>query len=288
MHDICWGVLIFIALLLIIGWWITYSPQAKERQKEHAKRVAIMREHLVENQIKIDKTFALSNLQKEIKFDFSHKKMIILDLLNYSIRYVEFKEILDCEIIEDNSTIMKGGIGRAVVGSVLAGGVGAVVGVGSRRSTDIVRNLSVRIITRQVSDPMIMLTFINYEVERSGRIYKDKFQNANELYSTIVSIINSDNTTSPQTNRELAQEKTQNFTASEIYSQTATDNELQKARLRIISILNTRKNGTFSSADSTGSTYIYDQIREMGKLKDEGLITEEEFTNKKRDLLNLV
>ncbi|MBS4022541.1 MAG: SHOCT domain-containing protein [Dethiobacter sp.] len=36
--------------------------------------------------------------------------------------------------------------------------------------------------------------------------------------------------------------------------------------------------------ESTGSN-ILDQIRELAKLKDEGILTEEEFSNKKKELL---
>ncbi len=40
----------------------------------------------------------------------------------------EFSNLLNFELLEDGETITKGGLGRAVAGGLLFGGVGAIVG----------------------------------------------------------------------------------------------------------------------------------------------------------------
>lgn len=40
----------------------------------------------------------------------------------------KYSDIVDYELLEDGESITKGGLGRAVVGGALFGGVGAVVG----------------------------------------------------------------------------------------------------------------------------------------------------------------
>ncbi|EPZ54444.1 hypothetical protein H477_3583 [[Clostridium] sordellii ATCC 9714] len=39
-----------------------------------------------------------------------------------------YKDIIEFELLEDGESITKGGLGRAVAGGVLLGGVGAIVG----------------------------------------------------------------------------------------------------------------------------------------------------------------
>lgn len=141
--------------------------------------------------------------------------------------------------MEDNTTIMKGGIGRAIVGGVLAGGVGAIVGAGTRGSSDVVKNLALRIITNDISNSMVMITLIKSDTKRDSAFYKNCLASAQGIYPTIVSILNSS--------------KTSKQTLSE----------------------------------SIDSKSVSHQIRELAKLKEEGLLTEEEFNKKKKALLNI-
>ena len=102
---------------------------------------------------------------------------------------IPFNQIIDCEILEDNATIMKGGIGRAVVGSMIAGDTGAIVGAATRQSSNVVNSLNVRIITNNIKNPCYLISIVNAAIERGTPIYKDKYNLAQEIYSTIVAII---------------------------------------------------------------------------------------------------
>lgn len=58
-----------------------------------------------------------------------------------------YDEIADFELLEDGNTVTSGGLGRAVVGGALFGGVGAIVGAvtGGKTTKKIVNSLSVNI-----------------------------------------------------------------------------------------------------------------------------------------------
>lgn len=58
-----------------------------------------------------------------------------------------FDEIIDFELSEDGDTITKGGIGRAVAGGILLGGVGAVVGgiTGKKKTKTEIRSINLRV-----------------------------------------------------------------------------------------------------------------------------------------------
>lgn len=58
--------------------------------------------------------------------------------------------MIDFELCENGETVMKGGVGRAIVGGALFGAVGAVVGANTRKSRQMVNSLYIRITTRTV------------------------------------------------------------------------------------------------------------------------------------------
>ncbi len=49
---------------------------------------------------------------------------------------------------------------------------------------------------------------------------------------------------------------------------------------------NTTQNVPTKSSDKTFNTNVAAELRELASLKDEGIITEKEFNNKKKELLN--
>lgn len=58
-----------------------------------------------------------------------------------------FDEVIDYELTEDGETITKGGLGSAVAGGVLFGGVGAIVGAttGAKKTKALVKSINLRI-----------------------------------------------------------------------------------------------------------------------------------------------
>ena len=125
---------------------------------------------------------------------------------------------------------MSGGIGRAVIGGVLAGDTGAIVGASTRPSKGIVNFLKIRIVLEDILEPYAEVNIIFTKTERCSLEYKNAFQSAQEIYSTIISIINS-----------------------------------------------TKQNQRDES----------DQLRKYKKLLDDGIISQEEFEFKKKELLGL-
>ncbi len=61
-----------------------------------------------------------------------------------------YSDLIDFELCENGETVMKGGVGRAIVGGALFGAVGAVVGANTRKSRQMVNSLYIRITTRTV------------------------------------------------------------------------------------------------------------------------------------------
>lgn len=114
--------------------------------------------------------FFLDENKAEIKFNFGKYKNTVLPA----------SEITDVVRDETSTSITKGGAGKAAVGGLLFGTIGAVAG-GSNKQYDAVRNLRVIIHTKSHGD--IVDSLFTDETKTSGIIYKT----ANKLADDIVS-----------------------------------------------------------------------------------------------------
>ena len=154
-----------------------------------------------------------------------------------------YHDIVDFELIEDGTSITKGGLGRAAVVGLLFGGVGAVVGgvTGGKKAQQKCTSLMVKITVNNVNTPAEYIKLITSPIDKSGFTYKAAFQNAQDIISILQLICS-------QCEAEKAAE-------------------------------------TPTSAVKESSSA--DEIRKFKALLDEGIITEEEFNAKKKQLLGL-
>lgn len=145
-------------------------------------------ENNFDNAMKFDKKIMAINKEKQELWFFHNLK------LN---KIIEFKNIVECKIIENSSVVESGGIGRAIVGGVIAGEVGAIVGANTRKSKNIVSNLSVRIVTNELENPLYSINLITSPIDINKMLYANLYrvatEFANNVYATIQAIINDNN-----------------------------------------------------------------------------------------------
>lgn len=100
-------------------------------------------------------------------------------------RVYDFDEIVEYELLEDGDTISKGGIGSAILGGVLLGGVGAVVGAstGAKRTKSIVNSLRVKVTIDNFRDPVAYINLITTETRVGTREYKTQYDMAQQILS---------------------------------------------------------------------------------------------------------
>lgn len=114
-----------------------------------SKSINEMQEHLLdrnENKVRLGAFNETDSVGLYLKIDDNNKTWIVPIKKNYVERNVtvfNFDEIIDYELIEDGETISKGGLGGAVVGGALLGGVGAAVGgvTGKKKNKTIVNQM---------------------------------------------------------------------------------------------------------------------------------------------------
>lgn len=170
---------------------------------------------------------------------FAIGKGIIPSLNNATI--YSYDDIVDFELLEDNYSVIKGGIGRAVVGGILFGGVGAVVGsaTGKKKIKQTCTNLMIKITVNNMSAPTEYIKLISSTTNKNSIIYRGAYQDAQKILSMLQLICDQRNASSEEF-----------FQNTQLYSAA-------------------------------------DEIRRYKSLMDEGIITEEEFLFKKKQLLGM-
>jgi len=110
-----------------------------------------------------------------------------------SAKPFSYNDIVDFELLEDGESITKGGLGRAVAGGLLFGGVGAVVGgvTGGKKTKKICNSLKIKITVNDMANPAVYVNFITTATKTSNFLYKAAYNSAQECLSTLQLICNS-------------------------------------------------------------------------------------------------
>ena len=102
-----------------------------------------------------------------------------------------FDNIIDFELLEDDISIISGGLGRALVGSAL-GPTGAIVGAvtGRKTSKKKITKLIVKLTLNNFDYPCIMINYIDKPTKTTSSSYKKAFNEAHETISVLNVMIN--------------------------------------------------------------------------------------------------
>jgi hypothetical protein len=242
------GVLLLIVTCVLIAVGIYNANQTEKQKKcteeENKKKFAI---ELEEKGFNATKKLALGLWLHApvMQIDTDSKRIAICDYLKSKLTILSFSEILDCEVLEDSSTILSGGVGRAAVGGMIAGGTGAVVGAATRKSKNVTNSLSIKIITTDIDDSLMVFDLITSETSRDSDLYKKSIYLAQEIHSTLISIIKT------QQNSQLVAEEQ---SPKQAVAQLSTEDTVNQLKL-------------------------------LNDLKSQGIITEEEYNQKREKLV---
>lgn len=121
-------------------------------------------------------------------FDDMAKKVVVKGTFN-SI-FIDYKDIVAAEILENGNSIQKSGIGGAAMGAVLLGPIGAVAGgLMGRKKENVCESLKIKITTKNNISNAIFIPFITAQTKIDGFMYKTNSKNCQEVMSVLEVII---------------------------------------------------------------------------------------------------
>lgn len=136
------------------------------------------------------------NVDKYLEIDENNKLLRIP--CNIFSPILKFSDIIDFELLENGNTISKGGLGNAVIGGVLFGGVGAIVGgtIGKKKTTQEITQLSIKIITKNIYFPDVYINFLTTgKIKSNSILFKGYSASAQKVLSLLTLISSNDNNT---------------------------------------------------------------------------------------------
>lgn len=129
-----------------------------------------------------------------IEFDDNKKQWLIPDGFagkKINPKVYNYKDIIEFELLEDGETITKGGLGSAIAGGVLLGGVGAIVGgvTGKKKTNSIVNSLQIKITLNNMSNPNVYIKLIKSKTKTNSFTYKTSYKLAQDILSVLSIIV---------------------------------------------------------------------------------------------------
>ncbi|WP_431809148.1 SHOCT domain-containing protein [Brevibacillus agri] len=275
-------VIIFIVWLFniseILGWTVLigfvvagfyYGKKDKEKrdnelaQKRNMMDETIARMRKNEN-FSISKKYLSDHNDCGIAIDENAKKISFL-YMDRAYTY-SYKDILESEIIEDGISVTKTSrgsqIGGALLGAVLAGGVGAIVGglSGEKKTLDKVKNVDLKVIVNDTKNPIHKINFfksidpITYQETKDGEKkdspkYKAAIENANHWQALISVLIRQ----ADEEDKSKIQEKVEEISVAK---------------------------------ETISSLSVADELLKLSELHKKGIISQEEFDKQKAKLLS--
>lgn len=192
----------------------------------------------------------LINVRKALVNNFSKTKSvgtyISVDENNKAFKIgrdiFAYDNLLSFELLEDGQSITKGGLGRAVAGGLLFGGVGAIVGgiTGGKKSKGICNSMKLRVSLKNAHTDVVYINFIATETKTSSFIYKTAQDSAQKCITALETI------------NDINQSNHVEYANVEVHNDSAAD-----------------------------------EIIKFKALLDQGIITQEEFETKKKQLLGI-
>jgi hypothetical protein len=248
---------ILLVVLTVLGFYLDYKSKRDREENEDQHRS--IRETGISN-LKSHTDFDVTRrfegnpqVSQMISIDENKKKVSFIDGVRF--RVYNYRDILSSEVLIDGNEVIKTSrtsqIGGALIGGILAGGVGAIIGGLSADQTkeSKVSKVDVLIVVNDTRNPTFVLNFFNKDDKDSLYPYpiemvKDEIEQAKQLHRLISVLIRQAD------EEDLIEEQNKSHKDA---------------------ILN--------------SSSVADEIRKLADLRADGLLTDEEYDKQKAKLM---
>ncbi len=101
--------------------------------------------------------------------------------------WLNYSDLLNYELLEDDSLITSGGIGQALVGGAIFGGFGAIAGgiTANRIQKKKIESLYIKVTTNSLSSPCCLIPLVTKPIKTNSKEYQQAFNLAHQILSTL-------------------------------------------------------------------------------------------------------
>jgi len=242
------GIILIPAIILIICVFAWIDTVTKNAQRKTRWQNAL-------NLSDFSHSMTLSDTKFGLAVDTESRRIRLFTDDGQSVKYRTFlaKDILSCEILEDgDSTIAvnRGSqVAGAAVGGLLLGGAGLIVGglSGKKKTSKIVSKVDFRVTVNDIKQPIHTVNLLSTDGKSQSPLYKGVLETCHKWSATIDVLIH------------------------------ASRQDEKEALNKVSSDMNGGKRGVISVAD---------EIKKLAALRDDGVLTNEEFQAEKARMLS--
>lgn len=185
------GIIVSIAIIAIII--AITQKQEKAIEKEISKRKNTLKELTKRLKgIKRSQSVMTDNYTKRIIFDSENQMLGTVDANKNLAKKYRFEQIIEVSLLENGNSITttsrKSQLGGALVGGLVAGGVGAVIGglSGEKKSVEKLESIQLKIIVDDNINPVHIFQFNEDVIERNSEEYKKIMVRVNHWHALLV------------------------------------------------------------------------------------------------------
>lgn len=210
-------------------------------------------------------------------FDFTHS------LCAYRYNVFSLGKIVECSLIQDGTVVHKNAVAPAMVGAAIFGLGGALAGATAMHSDAQVGVLAVRLMLDDIRNPSVLISFLSSSVDKSSQIYLNAFQEAQEVYGIFEGVIRINE-------RQMKQAQIAQNNAQPVSNPAYPQPSAVGTPKIYCANCGAELSGGAKFCSSCGSTVVHisqktaEQLRKLEQLRDDGILTQQEFEEKKKML----
>jgi hypothetical protein len=192
------GIFILIAFVFL-GVLIASNVQHARKYSDVMEKS--LEKALIKNEFIAESSYLSDDFLSAIAISEPEEKVAIFKRNNVNedlkMKSLNFKDILECAIKEDGTTVThtsKGSaVGNAFIGSVIAGGVGALIGAMAtdKVTSDSIHKSTLTIVVDDLNEPIHEIHFLNsnMSVDRDSEMYQNIYYEMNKWHKKISIIL---------------------------------------------------------------------------------------------------
>ncbi|MED4908867.1 SHOCT domain-containing protein [Brevibacillus centrosporus] len=248
------GILIFIVLFVGLAYKEAVREQRKKKDEivSNTYKIRETRQEIIKNNTAITSEISGNDGKSSVVLDENSNVIYLIE--GYQKRKISYKDLLQSEIIEDGvqvtSTSRASQIGGALIGAVVAGGIGAIIGglSGKQETTKKVKKIDLKLTINDTKNPIFTINFFDIgdvTVTKDNPNYREAIEKANHWHNLMSVLIR---------RADEEERKIQNQSIQKITQGTTTS--------------------------------IADELLKLSNLLKEGIITQEEFNQQKAKIMS--
>ncbi len=184
--DLATGIVGFLVFLAIASLFLNKGRKALNNPSASLDKEAVTTDKPEKVKFK-----ATKRVGQYFEVDDVHKQFRLPSSKNRKAIY-SYDDIIDFALDEDGNTVTSGSLGRAVAGGLLFGGIGAAIGGMSGKQKQTCSKLYINIKVKNMSNPVLYIKLIDFEIKRTSSIYKAAAESAQEIIA-ILQLIKAEN-----------------------------------------------------------------------------------------------